>query len=496
MAELTAESVSQRALTLGLLSERQVDDVWASLGSRDARLNDFVQLCVRREYLTNYQVERLLKGEREGFFFGDYMVRYYIGAGPLARVYRATHRTTGQSAAVKVLRRRYSARESHYREFLRQGEIGRTLDHPSIVPVHEVGTEGRLHFVAMEFVEGHNLREFIKIRKRIDPSEATRLMTDVTDGLAYALEQGHRHRDLKPANVLISSRGHAKLTDFGPVIGGERSGYAAAGEGEAMDVETVDYAALERATEVARDDSRSDIFFLGCMYYHMLTGVAPLEEVQDRSQRDSVPRYSSILPILEMDPELPQAVAAVVDRAMSLDADARYQTPSLMHSELRLIARRLSGEIEDVSEQAGKKAVEAAKPRLRRTIMVVEPDGHMQSIFRKGLRKAGYRVLLTKDPDRAVDRFIEDPETADGLLINAEQVGEDAVLAFNRLGLDNKGQMIPTILLLDEGQHEWKEGKGANTSENRVVMFMPLKMKQLRETLAKLVPLSKSAADG
>ena len=70
-----------------------------------------------------------------------------------------------------------------------------------------------------------------------------------------------------------------------------------------------------------------------------------------------------------------------------------------------------------------------------------------------------------------------------------------AQLAFNRLGLDNRGQMFPTILLLDEGQHEWKEGKGANTSKNRVVMFMPLKMKELRETLARLVPLSTSEVD-
>jgi serine/threonine-protein kinase len=458
-------------------------------------LNDYVQLCVRREFLTNYQVERLLKGEREGFFFGDYLARYYIGAGPMARVYRSVHRKSGQGAAVKVLRRRYSARESHVREFLRQGEIGRSLDHPSIVSVCEVGTQGRTHFVAMEFVEGHNLREFIKIRKRIDPGEATRMIVDVTDGLAYALEQGHRHRDLKPTNVLISSRGHAKVADFGPAIATERAGYAAAGEGEAMEVETVDYAALERATEVPKDDPRSDIFFLGCMYYHMLTGVGPLEEAQDRVQRGGTPRFSDIVPVLEMAPELPQAVAAIVDRAMSLDADARYQTPSLMHSELKLAAKRLSGEVEDDAERPGKKAIEAVRPRLRRTIMVVESDGHMQNIFRTGLRKAGYRVLLTKDPDRAVDRFIEDPKLADGLLINAEQVGEDAVLAFNRLGLDNRGQMIPTILLLDEGQHEWKEGKGTNTSKNRVVMFMPLKMKQLRETLARLVPLSTSEAD-
>ena len=105
MAQLTAEQVAQHAFNLGLLDERQLQEVWASFGSRNVPMADFVQVLVRREFLTNFQVERLVKGERSGFFFGDYKVLYLVGKGSFGRVYRAAHRETGKVVALKVLRK-------------------------------------------------------------------------------------------------------------------------------------------------------------------------------------------------------------------------------------------------------------------------------------------------------------------------------------------------------------------------------------------------------
>ena len=99
--------------------------------------------------------------------------------------------------------------------FYREGEMGATLKHPNIVPIIEVASQGGPHFLVMKFIEGRNLREFIKIRKKFDPAEATRLVADVAAGLSYAFERGICHRDLKMSNVLVSSRGQAMLVDFG-----------------------------------------------------------------------------------------------------------------------------------------------------------------------------------------------------------------------------------------------------------------------------------------
>ncbi len=92
MGHPSAEQLAQRALDLGLLDDRQLREIWASLGSRNVPVDQLLQLLVRREFLTNYQVERLVKGERFGFFFGSYKVLYLVGAGTFARVFRACTR--------------------------------------------------------------------------------------------------------------------------------------------------------------------------------------------------------------------------------------------------------------------------------------------------------------------------------------------------------------------------------------------------------------------
>jgi eukaryotic-like serine/threonine-protein kinase len=487
MAELTADSIAQRALTLGVLDERQMEEIWASLGSRNVRPNDFLQLCVRREFLTNYQVERLLASERDGFFFGDYKVQYYLGSGDTARVYRATHRRTEHVVAVKVLRKRYSRRENQYNRFLRNGELGRGLEHPNIVPVYEVCSLKTTHFVVMEFIEGYNLLEFVRIRKRIDPVEATKFMTEIASGLAHAAEQKHQHRDLKLTNVLISSLGHAKVSDFSLFSSSEHGvGYGATEEDQEGLV-TVDYGTLERITDAPRDDPSSDIYFLGCMYYYMLTGVAPLSGTADQAKGKT--RFQDVVPILQVDAGLPVAVTSVVERAMSLDLEERYSSLALALGEIKLVGKHLSGETEDVDHPGITDQAGVAKAQLRHTILVVEPDVQTQNVFRTGLKKAGYRVLLAGNAEQAVDRLIEDTKIAAGVLFNAQHIGKDTVRAFNRLGLDNEGQKMPAVLLLNEDQSPWSED--VNTAANRVIMVMPLKMRDLRDTLAKLVSTAK-----
>ena len=486
MGHPNAEQIGQRAFDLGLLDERQLQEVWASFGRRSVPLQDFLQTLVRREFMTNYQVERLVKGERSGFFFGDYKVLYLVGSGTFARVYRAVHRQTGQVVALKVLRNRYSENPVQAGQFDREGQLGCKLRHPNIVPIYEVFSSGKLHFLVMEFLEGRNLREFVRIRKKLDPMEATRLLTGITDGLRYAFENGLTHRDLKMSNVLVSSRGEAKLVDFG---------LASMDETLTDDLlvdlpntRTVDYAALERATGVRKDDTRSDIYFLGCIYYNMLTGQPPLSETRDRLQRLSKQRFLEVVPLQKADPSIPGCVTMVVNKAMSLDPNRRYQAPSAMLSDLHVVAKRLA---EGPSEESDA-AADDALPTLslpagpKRSVMVVESDAQMQDVFRKGFKRAGYRVLVISDPARALNRFRQDTLAADCVVVNAQQIGQPALEMFNQLGEDKKTHFIRAVLLLDESQHQWKSQ--ANTAAHRIVLPMPITMKQLRATLAQLLP--------
>jgi eukaryotic-like serine/threonine-protein kinase len=486
MGYQTAEQVAQRAIDLGLLDERQLRNVWAAFGSHDVPLQDFVQLLVRQEYLTNYQVERLTKGDRTGFFFGRYRVLYLVGTGTFSRVYRAVHRDTGQIVALKVLRNRFSENPAQSNLFVREGRLGCTLRHPNIVPIYEVVSERKIHFLVMEFIEGRNLREFVRIRKKLAPLEATQMMLGITDGLRYAFEKGLTHRDLKMSNILVSSRGDAKLVDFG--LAAMDEGLSDDALANLPNTRTVDYAALARATGVRKDDVRSDVYFLGCIYYNMLTGRPPLQETRDRIQRLSKQRFLDVVPIQRADRTLPGPVTSVVNKAMSLDAELRYQSPMAMLLDLRATVKRLTaGETDGEAAGEGSGILSPPTPADdARSILVVESDAQMQDLFRKGLKQAGYRVLVIADPERAVGRLRQDPSLADCVVFNAQQIGQQAVKVFNELGDDKRTQSIPSALLLDEPQQAWKPQ--VRTAPNRIVLSMPITLRQLLAAIEPLLP--------
>jgi eukaryotic-like serine/threonine-protein kinase len=497
MSQANAEQFGQRALDFGLLTDRQLQDAWAALGSRSHTGKELlpllIQTLLRKEYLTNYQVECLTRGDKSGYFYDKFKVLYQVGQGTFARVYRAVNTDTGEVRALKVLRRRYSTQPDFFNRFAREGRMGIRLRHPNIVRVDDVVSHGAMHYMVMEFIEGQNLRDFVKIRKKLHPLEATRLMLDITDGMRCAYETGLTHRDMKLSNILVSSRGQAKIVDFG--LAGMDESLSEAEQDGLTNAHSIDYVALERITGVRKDDTRSDIYFLGCMYYHMLTGVPPLLETKDRVQRLSRQRFVDVVPILKRDPALAHCVSMAVTKAMALDPEKRYQSPAAMLVDLEIVSRRLQDPSQAViggpsPDDTQVETVEsslklAAQTMLGRTVLVVESDGMMQDKLREGFKKAGYRVLLISDPMRAVSRMVQDQVPPDCVLINAQAIGETALEAFNELSDNSKTSFIPSILLLGEDQKAWK--KSAKTSALRRVLAMPLTMKQLRETLAELI---------
>jgi len=486
MGHPTAEQLAQRAFDLGLLNERQLQQAWAELGTRNAKVKELLKVFLRREFLTNYQVERLVKGDRSGFFFGDYKVLYLVGSGTFARVYRAVHRGTEQVVALKVLRSRFSENPEQYSLFVREGEVGKSLRHPNIVPIYDVVSKGHDHVLVMEFIEGRNLREFVKVRGRLSPIDAVPLTIGISRGLQYAFERGLTHRDLKMNNVLVSSRGEAKLVDFG--LAAMDEALADDTGADQPNARAIDYAALERATGVRRDDTRSDIYFLGCIFYHMLTGVPPLSESRDRLQRLNKTRFLEVMPVQKVDASIPNHVGIIVNRAMSLNPSRRYQSPAEMLRDLESVAKRLEHEPPPPAGATTAAPAEATSqlppPDPQYSVMVVESNADLQNIFRSGFRKAGYRVLLTSDPARALQRFRQDASTADCVLFSAQELGHGALEAFNQLATDPKTQLIPSALLLGEEHRSWAEE--AQTDDRRMVLQMPITMKNLRAALARL----------
>jgi serine/threonine-protein kinase len=353
------------------------------------------------------------------------------------------------------------------------------------------------HFLVMQFIEGRNLREFIKIRKKFSPSDATRIVTDVAAGLNYAFLKGICHRDLKMSNVLVSSKGQAMLVDFGLAAADKNLSDDAIAN--SPNPRTIDYAGLERATGVRKDDPRSDIYFLGCIYYHILTGVPPIYETRDRIQRLSKSRFEEVTPILKVDPNLPQPIAAIVAQAMELNPIQRYQSPGEMWEDLKRLPPLEDTKAGPVADGDGKEASALPPPPQpqqsapQRTLMLVESNVQLQDIIRQRLKNTGYRVLVTADPERALSRFNDGAKAADCVIFSTGELGQGALEAFNRFADGRYTANLPAVLLLGENHAAWK--KKAKLGEKRVTVSMPIKLRQFREVLAKLVPVERQKAE-
>ena len=238
MKPTTADNLLHLAGDLDLVPLGQLAEAFSESGGHALDAQAFGQVLVRRELLTGFQLERLLRGERGGYFFGRAKILYQIGAGSFARVYRAIHRDTGAVLAVKVLRNRFSNDPEKCRAFQHEGEMGRLLRHPNIVAIEDVGQQNGASYLTMEFVEGQTLRELVKIRGALDASKALDLIHQAVCGLEYAHRRGVTHRDMKASNVIISSTGRAKLVDFG-LAGVDESGDKVLGRVEKP--RTIDY---------------------------------------------------------------------------------------------------------------------------------------------------------------------------------------------------------------------------------------------------------------
>jgi len=487
--EFTPRLLTQRVIDLELASSEQIDRFWGELRTSDVKLEDVKNLLLRKGILTNFQLDRLLTGERLGFYYGSYRVLYMIGAGTFARVFRCVHRDTGRVVAVKVLRRRHRDQVASVEQFLREGRMGLQLRHPNIVTIHEIENDPRSPYLVMEFVEGETLREILKIRGSFGAADSLNILQDICAGLDFAYSKGISHRDLKLTNVLVHSSGRCKLVDFGLAALADVSSPEAIAD--CPSARAIDYAALERGTGVRKGDLRSDIFFAGVVFYNVVCGKSALFETRDRMQRLNVSRFTEFPSLSEQIQGLPDQIYAICNKALEFNPENRYQTPGAMLNDVQAAIKRLEnpdGETrEKKTSQHSIAAVdeEEAKEGQGKTLIVVESKQELQNILREKLKKRGYRVLIFGDPERALSKFSADEsDPADCVVLCAPDLGNLALEAFNLLTEQEHTKHIPVVMLVDPKQQHII--RGARTGPHHVLIPMPLKVRELRQALVKL----------
>ena len=310
-----------------------------------------------------------------------YELRQHAARGGMADVYRGWDRSLHRQVAIKVLRPELSADDDYVERFRAEARTAARLTHPNIVSVFDTGTDDGDAYMVMEWVDGPTLAQVIRAEAPLPIERVCRIGADVAAGLAYAHDHGVINRDVKPSNVLLSSTGHAKVTDFGIAKVPEQSSVQTM---PGVVLGTPAYVAPEQLTGRPAD-ARSDVYGLGAVLYEIATGRKPFEgntpaEVVGNALHGRPPRPSSI------NQNVPPSFEAILSKALARDPGARFQTAAALGEALLECARGASaggagagvGHDETVAMAAPPDATHAmtaaapvatatARPRRRRT---------------------------------------------------------------------------------------------------------------------------------
>ncbi|MGT2912057.1 Stk1 family PASTA domain-containing Ser/Thr kinase [Streptococcus cameli] len=262
-------------------------------------------------------------------FAGRYRVVRQIGRGGMADVYLAKDLILdGEDVAVKVLRTNYQTDQIAVQRFQREARAMADLDHPNIVRISDIGEEDGQQYLAMEYVDGLDLKRYIKENAPLSNHEAVRIMGQILLAMRMAHTRGIVHRDLKPQNVLLTKDGTAKVTDFGIAVAFAETSLT---QTNSM-LGSVHYLSPEQARG-SKATVQSDIYAMGIILFEMLTGRIPYDG--DSAVTIALQHFQQPLPsVIESNASVPQALENVVFKATAKKLTDRYKTVAEMYTDL------------------------------------------------------------------------------------------------------------------------------------------------------------------
>ena len=281
-----------------------------------------------------------------GTTLGNYKILEKLGAGGQGTVYKAIDSKLGRSVVIKVLPAELTSKEANLKRFEREARLASSLDHPNICTIFDLNVINGIHFIAMQYIEGRNVRQLVNGRP-LGLASALSIAVQVTDALAAAHAQGIIHRDVKAGNVMVTSKGQAKVLDFGlaKLLDEDAARTSGIHHTELTEVGvpygTATYAAPEQARG-DRVDSRADIFSAGVLLYEMLTGGWPFKGKTAIDVRHAVLNEEPV-PLATARPDpVPPRLQQILDRALKKNPRDRYQKISEFRDDLRSVAREIA----------------------------------------------------------------------------------------------------------------------------------------------------------
>jgi len=260
-----------------------------------------------------------------------YKILELIGGGGMSNVYLAHDMILNRDVAIKILRYDFSNEDELHRRFQREALSATSLTHPNIVSVYDVGDDGDLHYIVMEYVQGKTLKQYIQEFAPISPARSVHIMKQLTSAIANAHENHIIHRDIKPQNILMDAEGNVKITDFGIAMTLSATSFTQTNSV----LGTVHYLSPEQARG-GTATNKSDIYALGIVLYELLTGELPFSG--ESAVSIALKHLQAETPsVRAFDATIPQSLENVVLKATAKDSSHRYTTVEEMYEDLETV---------------------------------------------------------------------------------------------------------------------------------------------------------------